>query len=72
MLILVRKVNNNRIKFFKICFSGNEKPGINSKMDIYFNLVELTSLISDEAPRLEKLYSLLRELNLLVMSVYEK
>lgn len=47
MLILERKVyvNNDRIENVKICFSGNKKPVINSKTDIYFNLVELTSLI---------------------------
>lgn len=48
MLILEGKfmsVNNDRTENFKICFSGNVKPGINSKTDIYFNLVELTSLI---------------------------
>lgn len=46
MLTLERKVyvNNDRIENVKI-FSGSKKPGINSKTDIYFNLVELPSLI---------------------------
>lgn len=38
-------VNNDRIENFKICFSGNEKSGFNSKKDIYCNLEELTSLV---------------------------
>lgn len=28
-------INNNRTENFKICFSGNEKSGFNSKKDIY-------------------------------------
>lgn len=38
-------VNNDRMENFKICFSGNEKSGFNSKKDIHYNLEELTSLI---------------------------
>lgn len=66
-------INNDRMENSKICFSGNEKSGFNSKKDIYCILKELTSLfLSDEDPRLEKSYLLTRKQNLLFGNIYEK
>lgn len=66
-------INNDRMKNSKIFFSGNEKSGFNSKKDIYCHLEKLTSLfLSDEDPRFQKSYLLIRKLNLLIGSIYDK